>query len=112
MLGQKVATRIAIVNAGVLRKLPHTFFEIVRGGANLNEMRDAGRSVKGYPIEEFSFIPERTMGPNGFKVTAQRRLGMRVVRDGNRLSDIRAFANLHGAQSSKQDIEGLFARQV
>ena len=54
----------------MIRKLTHTSVEIARRSAKLDEMSNARRSIKGYPIAELGVIPKRTVRPNSLKVTA------------------------------------------
>jgi len=76
----------------------------------LNQVRDARRGVKGYPIVELGVIPKRTMCPNSLKVATQRSFGLWVLGLGNRLRDVRGMADVRGAERSEQDVECLFAR--
>lgn len=83
--------------------------EIGGRSAKLNQVRDACRGVKGYPIIELGVVPKRTVCQNSLKVTTQYRLGFGVLGVRNRLRDVRGVADVRGAECSKQNLECLIA---
>ena len=66
-------------------------------------MRNTGRRVESYPVNELSGFPKRYMLPNSMKVAAQCRLSFGMLREGNRLCDVGRMAKIEGAQRSEQN---------